>query len=61
MYFSVVSFFLTFCICDLLSAGCRVIVPLASVFWSLVDEVGPGSFVGFLGGGTGSCTPVGGA
>ena len=58
-YFSVVSFFLSYCVYALLSAGCRVVVPLASVVCPLVNEVGPGACAGFLVGGTGACTLVG--
>ena len=60
-YFSVFSFCLTYCVYGLLSAGCRVIVPLASVVCPLVSEVGPGVSVGFLLGRTGACALVGGA
>ena len=60
-YFSVVSFCLTFCVCGLLSAGCRIIVPLASGVCLRVDEFGPGACAGFLVGGTGACPLVGGA
>ena len=57
-YFSIVSFCLTFCVCDLLSAGCRIIVPLASGVCSLLGKVYPGACVGFLMGGTGACPLV---
>ena len=38
-YFSVILFSLTYCIYGLLSAGCRVIVPLAFVVCPLITEV----------------------
>lgn len=37
-YFSVVSFCLIFCVSNLHSAGCRIIIPLASGVCPLVDE-----------------------
>ena len=60
-YFSVVSCCLTYCVCGLLSAGCRVVVPLASCVCLWVGGVGPVACVGFLVGGTGVCTLVVGA
>ena len=42
----------------LLSAGCRVVVPLAFGVCPLVGEVGLGACVGFLVGGTDTCTLV---
>ena len=42
MYFSVISFCLTFCICGLCSACCRIVVPLASGVCHMVG--GSGSF-----------------
>ena len=59
IYFSVISFSLTFCVCGLLSTGCRIAVPLVSGVGSLVGEVGPGACVGFLVGETGACPLVG--
>ena len=58
-YFSVISFCLTYCFYVLLSTGCRVIVPLASVVCPLVSEVGPGACAGFLVGRPGACAMVG--
>ena len=58
-YFSVISFCLTYCVCCLLSAGCRVVVPLASDVCPLVGEVCPGACARFLLGGTGACPLVG--
>ena len=60
-YFSVISFCLTYCVYGLLSAGCRVIVPLDSDVCPLVGEVGPEACVGFLEGVTGTCALVDGA
>ena len=48
MYFSVVSFRVTFCVCGLPAAGYRIIFPLASSVCSLVGEVGPRACVGFV-------------
>ena len=42
-YFSVILFSLTYCIYGLLSAGCRIAVPLPSGFFPLVSEVGSDS------------------
>ena len=39
---------LSFCVCDLLPIGCRVLVSLVSDVCFLVGEVGPGTCVGFL-------------
>ena len=61
MYFSAVSFFLTFCVCGLLFAGCRAVAPPASGVCSLVGVFGPGACVGFLMGETCACQLVGGA
>ena len=60
-YFSVVSFCLTFCVSNLHSAGCRIIIPLASGVCPLVDEAHPGTCAGFLVGETGVCPLLGGA
>ena len=57
-YFSAISFYLTFCVCGLLSIGCRVTVPLASGVCFLVGEFGSGAYAGFLVGGTGACPLV---
>ena len=57
-YFSVTSFCLNYYVYGLLSTACRAIVPLASVVYALVDEVGPGTYVVFLVGGTGACALV---
>ena len=58
-YFSVISFCLNYYVYGLpLSTACRAIVPLASVVYALVDEVGPGTYVVFLVGGTGACALV---
>ena len=59
--FSVISFHLTYCVCGLLSTGCRIIVPLASGVCPLVGEVGPGPSAGFLVGWAGACPLLGGA
>ena len=62
-YLSVISFHLIFCVCGLLSAGYRVVVPLASVVCPLLHGVGSEACVGCLvqNQRTGSCTLVGGA
>ena len=54
-YFSVISFCLIYCVCDLLSTGCRIIVPLASGVCSLVAEVVPDAcaIISLIGGLTG--------
>ena len=57
-YFSVISFCLTDYIYGLLSTAYRAIVPLASVVYALMDEVGPGTCVVFLVGRTGACALV---
>ena len=61
IYFSTISFCLTFFVCGLLSAVYRIIVPLASGVCPMVGEAGPGACAGFLVGGPGACTLVGGA
>ena len=53
IYFSVITFCITFCVCGLLSTGCRIVFPLACGVCPLVGEVGPGTCAGFLVGGTG--------
>lgn len=60
-YFSVVSFCLIFCVSNLHSAGCRIIIPLASGVCPLVDEAHPGTCAGFLVGETGASKLVSGA
>ena len=60
-YFPAISFCLNFSVCDLLSKGCRIIVPLVSGVCLLVDEIFPEACLAFLFGGTGSCPHVGGA
>ena len=40
-YFFVFSFCHTYCVCGLLSAGCRIVAPLASGVCPLLGEVGP--------------------
>lgn len=52
MYFFFISFCLVFCVCDLLSTGCRVVAPLASGTYPLVGEVDPGAYTNDLVGGT---------
>ena len=59
-YFSVISFCLNYCIYGLLPVGCTVVVPLLSVDCPLLSEVGPGACAGFLAGGPGACTLLGG-
>ena len=60
IYFSAISFCVTFCVCGFLSSGSRIIVPLASgVFCLLVGEVGWSRGAGFLVGGAGACPLVG--
>lgn len=54
-------FCLNFSVCDLLSKGCRVIVPLVSGVFLLVGEIFPEACLAFLFGGTGSCPLAGGA
>ena len=60
VYFSVISFCLTYCVYGLLSAGCRVIIPLVSVDCPLPSEVGPEACAGLLVGGPGACVLLGG-
>lgn len=60
IYFSVVSFCLSFCVCGL-SAGWRLIAPLPSGVCPLVGEVGPGPCAGFLMRRTAACPLVVGA
>ena len=43
MYFSAISFCLTFSVCGLHSTGCGIVVPRASVVCLLVGEVGLGA------------------
>ena len=59
-YFSTISFFLTFCVCGLLFAGCRVVTPVSGVC-SLVGVFGPGACAGFLMVEIGACQLVDGA
>ena len=54
IYFSSISFCLTFCVCVLFSAGCRIVAPLASGVFALVGEFSPWACAGFLVGGTGA-------
>ena len=48
-------FVLTFCVCSLHYAGCRVEVPHPSRIWALVAEAGLEACAGFLVGGIGAC------
>ena len=59
MYFSAISFCLTFSVCGLHSAGCRIVVPLVSVVCPLMGEVGLGACVGCLVGEMGTYSLVG--
>lgn len=59
MYFSAISFCLTFSVCGLHSVDCRIVVPLASVVCPLMGEVGLGACVGFLVGEMGTYSLVG--
>ena len=56
--FLIVSFCLTFCVHGLLSADCRIVVPLPSGVRPLVGKAGPGACVGILLGMTGACPLV---
>ena len=58
-YFFVFSFCLTYCDWNLLSTGCRVIVPLASGVCPLEGETILEACADFLLGGTGACPLVG--
>lgn len=49
-YFCIISFCLSFYFCDLLSAGFRVLVPLASVVCPLLSNVCSGLCEGLFGG-----------
>ena len=60
-HLSVISFCLIFCVCGLLSAGWRLIVPPASDICPLVGEIGSEASTRLLVGGTGTCPLVGGA
>lgn len=60
-YFSDVSFYLAFCVCDLHSTDCRHVAPLASGVCPLVSEDDGGPFSGSLVGGSGLCPLVDGA
>ena len=67
-YFSVILFFLSYYVCDIVLAGCRVLVPLASGVCPLLGYIGLGAYEGFLirvtsifplVGGAGSCPSCG--
>ena len=60
IYFSVISFFLTLYDSGLLFIGWNVLVPLAPGVSSLVGKIVPGACAGFLVGGTGALSLVGG-
>ena len=47
-FFSAVSFGLTYCVYGLFSTSCRLDIPLASVDSTVVGEVGPAAYLGFL-------------
>ena len=47
-FFSVVSFCLTCCVYGLFSTSFRLDIPLLSVVSTMMGEVGPAAFVGFL-------------
>ena len=53
-HLSVISFCLIFCVCGLLSAGWRLIVPPASDICPLVGEIGSEASTRLLVGGTGT-------
>ena len=60
-HLSVISFCLIFCVCGLLSAGWRLIVPPASDICPLVGEIGSEACTRLLVGGTGTCPLEGGS
>ena len=59
MYFSAISLCLSFYVCGLLSAGCRIVTSLASGVCFIEGKAGPRIGTGFLTGGTGACPQAG--